>query len=444
MTIENSKSRPAGWLSRSLPGRLCGCPKSHMALFKQHRDRQSVLLYRWWPSCLFLICLVFLARRRAAPGGPARVDHVEAAPGSSFRKLDLVFTLDCTGSMGAYIAAAKDNVEAIVTRLVSANGQAYDLRFGIVGYRDLPPEENTWVTKVFPLTHSVEKTRAALAGLEARGGGDTPEAVGAALAATLDANWRPDATKVVILIADAPPHGLDRSGGDTFPNGEPGGADPFEVLRDMGQRSITVYSVVPGADRAAIAFFGAAAAQTNGKAVAMGSAAALADVVVGASLEEMDLEELLPRVKTLTEEIKRAEAGVDEATLQKRIHEKLTAEHVTARKTVVRSALDKRSASLVVGSATLAEARASYAAAPPPPPPRSAPLAASFRTSRSSSMLRMAAFEGTGVTTAGGMMTEEVAEADEAGAEVELAEAGALDDETFARVWRKGRARGDY
>lgn len=42
----------------------------------------------------------------------------------------------------------------------------------------------------------------------AAGGGDGPEAVTSGLAATLtDLQWRKDAAKMVVLIADAPPHG---------------------------------------------------------------------------------------------------------------------------------------------------------------------------------------------------------------------------------------------
>jgi hypothetical protein len=43
----------------------------------------------------------------------------------------------------------------------------------------------------------------------AAGGGDGPEAVTSGLAATLtDLEWRKDAAKMVVLIADAPPHGM--------------------------------------------------------------------------------------------------------------------------------------------------------------------------------------------------------------------------------------------
>jgi hypothetical protein len=47
-----------------------------------------------------------------------------------------------------------------------------------------------------------------LAYLTACGGGDGPEAQTAALAEALDMDWAEDAVKIVVLITDAPPHGL--------------------------------------------------------------------------------------------------------------------------------------------------------------------------------------------------------------------------------------------
>merc|ERR1712137_400401 len=125
-----------------------------------------------------------------------------AAP-SATSKLDLVFTFDCTGSMGSYIQSAKQNMELIARRLSDAEG--YDLRFGLVAYRDHPPQDQTFVTKAFPFSSSVAEMQAHLRTLSAQGGGDGPEAVAAALHTTLNMDWREDATKICILIADAPP-----------------------------------------------------------------------------------------------------------------------------------------------------------------------------------------------------------------------------------------------
>ncbi len=77
---------------------------------------------------------------------------------------------------------------------------------------------------------------------QATGGGDEPEAVADALHAVLNLSWRPGATRICILISDAPPHGLNCNG-DSFPNGCPAGHDPLRLARDMGEHRITLYAV---------------------------------------------------------------------------------------------------------------------------------------------------------------------------------------------------------
>jgi len=51
-----------------------------------------------------------------------------------------------------------------------------------------------------------------LATLIASGGGDGPEAQTAALADALNMEWQEDAVKIVVLITDAPPHGIGEHG----------------------------------------------------------------------------------------------------------------------------------------------------------------------------------------------------------------------------------------
>merc|ERR1711966_257133 len=79
--------------------------------------------------------------------------------------------------------------------------------------------------------------------MSASGGGDGPEAVTSALHDALhNVSWRPNSTKIAVLIADAPPHGLEPSG-DGFPNGDPEGRDPLQIAREMAASGITLYTV---------------------------------------------------------------------------------------------------------------------------------------------------------------------------------------------------------
>merc|ERR1719456_1739614 len=146
------------------------------------------------------------------------------------RQLDLCFLCDATGSMGQYIYSAQKNICSIVEKVVSS--EQTDVRFALVSYRDHPPQDSTYVTKVFDFTTDVGVMQANVGTMSAQGGGDGPEAVTAALHDALHLPLRPNAAKVAVLIADAPPHGLEPTG-DGFPNGDPEGRDPLQLCREM-------------------------------------------------------------------------------------------------------------------------------------------------------------------------------------------------------------------
>ena len=92
--------------------------------------------------------------------------------------------------------------------------------------------------------------------LNAVGGGDGPEAQTAALAAALDMEWKDKAVKMVVLITDAPPHGIGEDG-DGFTKSPDrklnivpaiyfsnirSENDPLEIARQMAERGIALVS----------------------------------------------------------------------------------------------------------------------------------------------------------------------------------------------------------
>jgi len=120
-------------------------------------------------------------------------------------KVDVVFVLDTTGSMGGLIQTAKEKIWSIATTMASAQ-QAPDIRIGLVGYRD---RGDAYVTKVVDLSDDLDSVYATLMDFEANGGGDTPESVNKALYdAVHKMSWsREDqAYQVIFLVGDAPPH----------------------------------------------------------------------------------------------------------------------------------------------------------------------------------------------------------------------------------------------
>ena len=137
--------------------------------------------------------------------GQASVEVTVDAPGGvdGAVPLDIHFVLDATGSMGDEIARLRDNMTSVANQ-IAALPSAPDVRFGMTVYRD---EGDLFVTRTFDLTGDLEAFLAALADVQAEGGGDYPEALDEALADALEKPaWRRDgAVELMFVIADAPP-----------------------------------------------------------------------------------------------------------------------------------------------------------------------------------------------------------------------------------------------
>jgi len=123
-------------------------------------------------------------------------------------RLDLVFLVDATGSMGDEIAKLKSSMLAMSQQIGKLPGQP-DVCYGLVAYRD---KGDAFLTRTADFTDNLGAFQSALGRLQAGGGGDTPEALNEALAETVHGlAWRRDAVRLVVLVADAPPH-LDYGG----------------------------------------------------------------------------------------------------------------------------------------------------------------------------------------------------------------------------------------
>jgi hypothetical protein len=155
--------------------------------------------------------------------------------------------------------------------------------------------------------------------------------VTAAMEVTLrDLQWRVYSTKTVVLVADAPPHGLGEYG-DGFPNGDPNGHDPLVIAREMASRGIGIVSsfrhhirplltknsswshasqisqatrcvsVLPPRSQKltpsqyGIEFFQAITRITSGLMLPLTTADLLANAIIGSVLENLDMESLVRR-----------------------------------------------------------------------------------------------------------------------------------------------------
>ncbi|CAD5115441.1 unnamed protein product [Dimorphilus gyrociliatus] len=220
-------------------------------------------------------------------GQPSLAEHDSSV-------LDLAFAMDCTGSMGSYIAAAKDSIWNICEEIVAS--EKSDIKLSLVEYRDHPPQDKSFVTRTHDFVSSIGEMKKWLSQSAASGGGDAPEAVTDALHQLLKLNWREKSTKICIMISDAPPHGLG-SHGDGFPGGCPDGLDPINITRELAQKGITLYTV--GCGSLAVKcrdFFMTIAHITGGQFIPLANARLLAKVIIGSAQEQISLEKLQGKV----------------------------------------------------------------------------------------------------------------------------------------------------
>src|SRR5262245_59854574 len=158
----------------------------------------------------------------------------------SLNHLDLAFVVDTTGSMSGLIAAAQQQMIAMIDEL--ARAAAVDMRLGVIEYRDHPPQDQM-VYRVHGFTDSLRQAQATIRSLAASGGGDGPEAVlDGVLAACRDLRWRPHARRIAVLVGDAPPHGVG-AGGDGFPRGCPCGETIESVTAAAERARVTLYAL---------------------------------------------------------------------------------------------------------------------------------------------------------------------------------------------------------
>ncbi|VDB91435.1 unnamed protein product [Peniophora sp. CBMAI 1063] len=264
-----------------------------------------------------------------------------AAPDSERKMLDLVFVQDCTGSQGSYISSATKNIELICNNIYESGRLATrdDLRIGLVAYRDHPPQDHTYVTKNFGFSSDISKVHRDLSTLYASGGGDGPEAVTAGLAEALGMDWRPMASKMIVLIADAPPHGIGEYG-DGFDDGSPDGNDPLQLAREMAAQGITLFFVAcePALSSYSYAndFFNALTSITSGLMLPLTTADLLAHAIVGLVLENLDMERLVREVgQAVAQRILGENQSVDDVARE--LHEKLLLRNESTKKLVIES-----------------------------------------------------------------------------------------------------------
>lgn len=190
-------------------------------------------------SLLVALCLTLSPLAAARPERPQRAQAGAAAqlvPSVRKPRVEIVFAIDTTGSMGGLIDGAKRKIWSIANEVQRAT-QKPEVRIGLVAFRD---RGDAYVTRTTDLTTDLDKIYETLMALQADGGGDTPEDVNAALDAALTGmQWSDDkdTLKMIFLVGDAPPH-MDYDGQTRWQ----------ETARKAVRKNIYVNTVQCGAD----------------------------------------------------------------------------------------------------------------------------------------------------------------------------------------------------
>lgn len=154
--------------------------------------------------------------------------------------LDLLFIMDCTGSMGGWLDACKYELKNIIDAIKKENPYS-KINIGFVGYRD-----HSDVKRIIshPFTQNIEQLKEFIGLIEADGGRDFPEDITGGLEYSLSLEWKSDA-RYAILVCDAPCHGLKYHGevGDDYENGCPRGLVLEDLIRQFAQKHI-VFSAI--------------------------------------------------------------------------------------------------------------------------------------------------------------------------------------------------------
>ncbi|KAF8341938.1 hypothetical protein F5887DRAFT_975763 [Amanita rubescens] len=262
------------------------------------------------------------------------------------KPLDVLFLQDFTGSQQPYIDTARAEIRNIcVTLTQQGNFAQGDLRFGVVAFRDHPPQDSSFVTKTLtprPGSNPEQVGFVADPGvvahvlntLMASGGGDGPEAATDALQTSLTADWRDGASRVAILITDAPPHGLGENG-DGFPNGCPLGLDPLCVVSSMANVGITLYVIAcePSLSHynRARSFYDGVARKTGGRILDLGGTGNLPNLILGTILETIDHEAIISENLEVVQSLVEQDRSASNETIAKQLFAKLKARSVQMR-----------------------------------------------------------------------------------------------------------------
>ena len=157
--------------------------------------------------------------------------------------IDIMFIMDLTGSMGAFLSEAKHNIKKITEEISDINPGA-KIRLSFIGYRDFESKEEQRIYEKIDFSENIDNFILKIKKFECFGGGDQPEDIAGALNEALKMNWKSNA-KYVVLVCDAPCHGRKYHdiNLDNFEDGDPSGLVIEDLMSNFKKRDITFYCI---------------------------------------------------------------------------------------------------------------------------------------------------------------------------------------------------------
>lgn len=160
------------------------------------------------PAVAIVLLGLLVAAGALAEGDAQQQTQQQSEQRKSTKKaprLDVVFAIDATGSMGDEIEVIKKEVWTIANELISGKPTP-DIRFGLVFYKD--KSDGAELVRSTPLTRDVDEIHSLLMSARVGGGGDGPEHVGRGLHEAVGMEWdtADGVSRTIYLVGDAVGH----------------------------------------------------------------------------------------------------------------------------------------------------------------------------------------------------------------------------------------------
>lgn len=160
---------------------------------------------------------------------PKKVLKVEKIPVAEQVSVDFIFVIDITGSMQPSINQVKENITNFTNSLTQ---RGIDFRLGLILFDDD-------VSRIFKPTNKTADFIGWLNTIRAFGGGDEKENALNAMNEVTNFKFRPEASRVAVLITDAPYHQAGENGQGTT-------RFTTETIVDkLIKNEVRVFSIVP-------------------------------------------------------------------------------------------------------------------------------------------------------------------------------------------------------